>query len=1064
MNVWSSRERFSWSVADNVGAKTLCLVLAAALLLPGGLVLPASAAASTITIRASVLSGTPGAEANGASEYPAMTPDGRYIVFHSIATNLVADDTSGHGDVFIRDTVTGGTERVSLTNTGGQADGPSSNPSVSNDGRYVAFQSTATNLVTGDTNLVSDIYVRDRFSGTTTRVSVAGTNTQANGASSSPAISGDGMIVAFDSQATNLVSSDTNQARDVFVRTWRASPPATTRVSVTSVGAQSEFQKSSRNPSISDSGQHVAFESDATNLVTSDTNGKSDIFVRDRSGPSTTRVSITSGGSQSNDHSQNSAISGNGSVVAFESYATNLATGDTNGHVDVFARGRTGSPSTHRVSIATGVSGAQANMPAFRPAISFDGRYVSFDSAASNLAAGDTNGLNDVFVRDRTSTTTTRASVSSAGAQADNTCWSSALSDDGLTVAFHSPATNLVSGDTNGSYDVFVSTQARIPTGTITISGGAAYTNVATVTVTHTVDWRGGGVGQMRHSIAGGAWGAWEGYAPTKQVTLTGPDGQKSVRVQFRDGMQTESDIIEDSVVLDREAPTGTIAVNSGAPFTTTTNVTLTHTATDALSGVSHMRHSTNGGSTWSAWELYAASKPFTLPAGDGAKTVRVEFRDSAGNSSQSVIQDSIVLDTAGPSAPVVSSSTHNSQTTWYAHNDVMLNWTESSDTHSGISGYSFSWSTDPVRQPDGEIDVPGGAVRTMSYPDQPDGVYYFKVRAKDSAGNLGPVVSRTMRIGILGATRFDTAVTASRRAYPDGLTAPAGKRYVIIATGHNWPDALGGAALAGVLDGPILLVEPASVPDAVDTEITRLGADRAIIVGGTGAVSTAVERELNYKLGDAAVTRIDGTNRYETADKIALRVIAERAKLPGGYDGTAFVATGGNFPDALAAAPLAAAKGWPLFLADPTSGLTKDTKAAMAGVTRVRVLGGTGVVGPATYTYLARRFADTDRLAGAGRYDTAVAIASWGVGRAGLGWDRVGIATGENYPDALAGGVLQGKMGSVMVLTLPTTLHSATASALTANAAAIDHITFFGGTGAVSDAVRAAALKAAGM
>jgi putative cell wall-binding protein len=276
--------------------------------------------------------------------------------------------------------------------------------------------------------------------------------------------------------------------------------------------------------------------------------------------------------------------------------------------------------------------------------------------------------------------------------------------------------------------------------------------------------------------------------------------------------------------------------------------------------------------------------------------------------------------------------------------------------------------------------------------------------------------------IPIEGLSRFHTAVAASQEAYPDG------SQYVIIATGRNWPDALGGAALAGVLDAPILLSEPTSLPTVTADEISRLGATHAIILGGTGAVSSGVQTTLATTMG-LSVERIDGLTRYQTADKIALRVI----ELQPGYGGTAFVATGADFPDALAAAPLAAANGWPLYLAHPTTGLSDATKAAMTRVTRVRVLGGTGAVSPATYSYLSTRFGagNVARLAGDTRYSTAVAIASWGVSDAGLGWDRVGIATGQDYPDALAGGVLQGKVGSVMLLTLPTTLHASTATAL---------------------------------
>ncbi|MDP2234657.1 MAG: cell wall-binding repeat-containing protein, partial [Actinomycetota bacterium] len=252
--------------------------------------------------------------------------------------------------------------------------------------------------------------------------------------------------------------------------------------------------------------------------------------------------------------------------------------------------------------------------------------------------------------------------------------------------------------------------------------------------------------------------------------------------------------------------------------------------------------------------------------------------------------------------------------------------------------------------------------------------------------------------IPIEGATRFDTAVAASKEAYPDGLD-PLGARTAVIATGRNWPDALGGSSLAGALGGPILLVDTNSVPAAVAAEITRLGADRAIILGGTAAVGASVEAALKTQLGNADVTRIAGTNRYETAGKIAARVIAEQGS---GYDGTAFVATGGKFPDALGAAPLAAANVWPLYLANPATGLSAGTKTAMAGVTDVVILGGTGVVSPAVGSYLEATYpSKVTRLAGGDRYETAVKVATYGVDHAGLGWTRVAIATGENFPDA---------------------------------------------------------------
>ncbi len=307
--------------------------------------------------------------------------------------------------------------------------------------------------------------------------------------------------------------------------------------------------------------------------------------------------------------------------------------------------------------------------------------------------------------------------------------------------------------------------------------------------------------------------------------------------------------------------------------------------------------------------------------------------------------------------------------------------------------------------------------------------------------------------IAVEGKSRFATAVRASEEAYPDGLDA-VGDKTVVIATGMNWPDALGGSSLAGALDGPILLVETNSVPTSVTAEITRLGADKAVILGGTAAVGAGVETALKTQLGAGDVRRISGSNRYATADAIAEEVIA----LAGpGYDGTAFVATGAKFPDALGAAPLAAANAWPLFLADPVTGLSAGTKAAMTGVDEVLVLGGTAVVSTGVETYLNTEYGDAnvERISGASRYETAAKIADWGVANAGLGWNRVAIATGTNFPDALAGGVLQGQVGSVMLLTTPDKLDAYPAAALTANKAEITTVTFFGGTGALPQVVR---------
>ena len=415
--------------------------------------------AGSATVRVSVSSG--GVQADSYSGLPitsAVSADGRYVAFASPATNLVAGDTNGRPDVFLRDLTTGTTQRVSVSSAGVQGNKGSGayfhqlgNLAISADGRYVAFASGATNLVPNDTNTAQDIFVRDLVAGTTRRVSVASTRAQANGDSFHPSISQDGRFVAFASSATNLVAGDTNRHADVFVRD-RATG-STRRVSIRG-GAATGVQGNGTSDmtSISGDGRYVAFLSDASNLALHDTNKTGDIFVRDRATGTLRRVSVSATGAQANRGSIAPAISADGQHVAFWSDASNLVAGDTNRVSDVFVRDL-GTRTTRRVSVSA--SGGQANNWSNNPTISADGRYVAFDSGASNLVAGDTNQDTDSFVRDRTSATTVRVSVSSTGAQAIGNSYAAAISADGRYVVFDSDATNLVASDTNAATDVF---------------------------------------------------------------------------------------------------------------------------------------------------------------------------------------------------------------------------------------------------------------------------------------------------------------------------------------------------------------------------------------------------------------------------------------------------------------------------------------------------------------------------------------------------------------------------------------------------------------------------------
>ena len=279
---------------------------------------------------------------------------------------------------------------------------------------------------------------------TTERVSVSSSGTQGNKASSYPAISWDGLHVAFESDASNLVLGDAWGFKDAFVHDRLTGN--TKLVSKDSSGNQG--YGASTTVSVSEDGNYVAFVSYASNLVPDDTNGVSDIFVRDRQASTTERVSVDSSGNEGNGHSQDPSISGDGRYVAFSSYATNLVPGDSNG-VQIYVHDRqTGA--TEQVSVDA--SGNAGNDDSNGPSISGDGRYVAFYSDATDLVPGDTNGRSDVFVHDRQTGTTERVSVDSSGNQGSSHSLSPSISVDGRYVAFHSKASNLVPGDTNGDH------------------------------------------------------------------------------------------------------------------------------------------------------------------------------------------------------------------------------------------------------------------------------------------------------------------------------------------------------------------------------------------------------------------------------------------------------------------------------------------------------------------------------------------------------------------------------------------------------------------------------------
>ena len=348
----------------------------------------------------------------------------------------------------------GVTTLVSISSEGVQGVNPSYFPSLSGNGRYVAFDSTASNLVPGDTNARHDAFVRDRATGTTSRVSVSSSEAQSegdpgeweDGLETTPVISADGRYVAFATDAFNLVPGDTNFYTDVFVRDREAG--TTERVSISSSGRQGNGD--SEGPAISGHGRYVAFSSTSTTLTPGgrDVGG---VFVRDRTTKTLRRVSVNDHGVAGNGFSTGAAISAHGGTVAFQSAATNLVAGDTNSLRDVFVRDlKTGT--TQRISVAS--DGSQSNGDNTDPIISGGGRYVAFTSTASNLGPG--GGLPTAYIRDRWTGTTSLVSVGDTGEATDVLIGSISISKDGHHVAFASSATDLVPQDSNGYPDVFV--------------------------------------------------------------------------------------------------------------------------------------------------------------------------------------------------------------------------------------------------------------------------------------------------------------------------------------------------------------------------------------------------------------------------------------------------------------------------------------------------------------------------------------------------------------------------------------------------------------------------------
>jgi len=419
-------------------------------------------ALAQITTRVSVSSA--GVQANGSSTSPSISSDGQVVAFDSAATNLVTLDTNIVRDVFRHDRTVGTTVRVSVNSSGARGSGTSSLPVISGNGQVIAFVSSAANLVSGDTNGVLDIFAHDVMAGLTVRVSVSSSGTQGDGHSTLASISADGRFIAFESQATNLVPGDTNGFSDIFVRDLATG--VVERISVDSFGSQSNGE--SYDPSLSGNGRFVAFTSHATSLGVVDTNEVSDVYVFDRLNAAVVRASVSTGGLQGNSGSESPAVSHDGRYVTFSSTATTLVTEDTNNRADIFVRDTT-TNLTSRVSIAA--AGHQNSGTSSAPSISSDGQLITYLSVNGNVLQSGTPS--DWILAGPSGAVLLRVGTASGGALSGSAS-SLTLSGSGTLVAFASSGASLVSSDTNGAEDVFVSDFGAPPSVAYCLGDGTA--------------------------------------------------------------------------------------------------------------------------------------------------------------------------------------------------------------------------------------------------------------------------------------------------------------------------------------------------------------------------------------------------------------------------------------------------------------------------------------------------------------------------------------------------------------------------------------------------------------
>lgn len=467
----------------NFVTRHLALSLGCVAALSLGAVSSASAAGNGIRLMSTDKNGVQG---NDGSYAPVFSPDGVSIAFHSYATNLVPGDTNKSGDVFIKNLATGAITLVSTTATGGLANGSSWGPVFSPRGDRLAFTSIATNLVSGDANTASDVFLKTlqvpkltvptaTAPGLVGAIRVVSTNSSGrigNSSSGEPAFSPDGNLIAFSSVAGNLTGGALLATSQIYTKNLTSG--ATAMISTTGAGARGDA--GSYRPLFTQDGSGLVFETTATNLVTG-TKGVREVLFKNLTTKAYKVVSSSAAGVVGKSTSTEAAVQNSvgltfdtapnrvaSNLVAFTSYANNLVTTDTNLQADIYLKDLVSGVVTN---VSTTSAGALSNGASAQAAISPNGRYVAFTSAATNLVTGDTNAVRDIFVKDLSIGTVTKITAAWDGSQSNGNSFAPVFSPNGLWIAFYSNATNLVNlsaiasatatvTGTNGAYHVYV--------------------------------------------------------------------------------------------------------------------------------------------------------------------------------------------------------------------------------------------------------------------------------------------------------------------------------------------------------------------------------------------------------------------------------------------------------------------------------------------------------------------------------------------------------------------------------------------------------------------------------